>query len=153
EAANDAKALMNEWGVGRAGINDGLVILFDVDTSLQHGQVQLYAGPGFDSAFLSTEQRQSIYEDDMLPLLREADFDSAVQVALARVAGATLSAPDPAPGGDPSTPSGDPSAFAVPPGPPFPSPETDRAVYDFAGILSPDAIVRAEATIRDIRNR
>ena len=47
EAEADADALMDQWGVGRAGINDGLVILFDLDTSLKHGQVQLYAGSGF----------------------------------------------------------------------------------------------------------
>ena len=44
EAEADAAALMDQWGVGRAGVNDGLVILFDLDTTLKHGQVQLYAG-------------------------------------------------------------------------------------------------------------
>lgn len=146
EAEADAKALMDEWGVGRAGVNDGLVILFDLDTSLEHGQVQLYGGAGFLDHYLSLDQLQAIYQDDMLPLLRDANFDTAVQLALARVAEGTLSAPDPPPGGDPS-PTG------IPPGPPFPDPVTDRAVYDFAGILSPDAIVRAEATIDDIESR
>ena len=146
EAEAHAKALMDEWGVGRKGVNDGLVILFDLDTSLRHGQVQLYGGEGFLRHYLALDKLQAIYESDMLPLLREADFDNAVQLALARVAEATLSAPDPAPGGDPA-PAG------IPPGPPFPEPQTDRAVYDFAGILSPDAIVRAEATIDDIESR
>ena len=44
-------------------------------------------------------------------------------------------------------------AASPPPGPPFPSPEDDRAVYDFAGIFSPDAIARAEATIDAIEAR
>src|SRR5690349_20910244 len=51
-------------------------------------------------------------------------------------------------GGDPSS---DPAP--VPPGPPFPDPETDRAVYDYAGILSPGAIVDAESTIDRIEER
>ena len=33
-----------------------------------------------------------------------------------------------------------PPPSAPPPGPPFPAPEIDRAVYDYAGILSPEAI-------------
>src|SRR5215203_971990 len=42
---------------------------------------------------------------------------------------------------------------APPPGPPFPEPVTDQAVYDFAGILSPQAIAQAEATIDAIEER
>ena len=61
DAEADAKALMDQWGVGRAGLNDGLVILFDLDTTLQHGQVQLFAGPGFSESYLSDEERQAIY--------------------------------------------------------------------------------------------
>ena len=66
-AEADAAALMDEWGVGRAGINDGLVILFELDTSLAHGQVQLYAGDGFDSTYLSADERQAIFDDEMVP--------------------------------------------------------------------------------------
>ena len=47
EADADARALMDQWGVGRKGFDDGLVILFDMYPGRQHGQVQLYAGPGF----------------------------------------------------------------------------------------------------------
>ena len=142
EAEAHAKALMDEWGIGRVGFNDGLVILFDLDTTLKHGQVQLFAGPGFEASFLSNEERQAIYEDDMLPLLRSGDLDSAVLVALAKVVSGTL---------DASPPGGAPPAPA--PGPPFPQPEIDRAVYDYAGILSSDAIVKAEATIDAIEAR
>lgn len=80
-----ARALMDQWGVGRAGINDGLVIFFDMEPSLVHGQVQLYAGPGFEAAYLSNAERQAIYENDMLPHLRSADFDAALAVALDKV--------------------------------------------------------------------
>jgi uncharacterized membrane protein YgcG len=86
EAADqDAKALMDQWGIGRKGFDDGLVILFDMDESLRHGQVQLYAGPGFRTTFLSNEERQAIYENEMLPRLRNADMDGAVLAALAKV--------------------------------------------------------------------
>ena len=84
-AEQDAIALVDEWGIGRKGFDDGLVILFDMDQSLRHGQVQLYAGPGFRTTFLSNEERQAIYENDMLPLLRGADLDGALLAALAKI--------------------------------------------------------------------
>ncbi len=86
EAEQDAIALMDQWGVGRRGIDDGLVILFDLHRSDPcHGEVQLYAGPGYRGAYLSNEERQAIFENDMLPLLRSCDLDGAVLAALAAV--------------------------------------------------------------------
>jgi hypothetical protein len=76
---------MNQWGVGRKGFDDGLVILFDLDPSRIHGQVQLYAGSGFKSAFLSDAERQAIYQDDMLPRLAAADLDGAILAAIAKI--------------------------------------------------------------------
>ncbi|MDQ3493173.1 MAG: DUF2207 domain-containing protein [Chloroflexota bacterium] len=85
-AEQDAIALMDQWGVGRAGFDDGLVILFDMDEPAGcHGQVQLYAGPGYRATFLSNEERQAIFEDEMLPLLRGCDLDGALGVALQRI--------------------------------------------------------------------
>ena len=85
ETRAKAAALIDQWGVGRAGFDDGLAIFFDLDPSLQHGQVQLYAGPGFEAAFLSNEERQAIFENDMLPYLRSADFDGALTIALQKI--------------------------------------------------------------------
>ena len=84
-AENDAQALMDQWGVGRRGFDDGLVILFDLDLTKVHGQVQLYAGPGYRAAFLSNAERQAIFDTDMLPLLRAGDLDGALLVAMDRV--------------------------------------------------------------------
>jgi uncharacterized protein len=39
-AQADADALGTQWGVGRRGFDDGLVILFDLDESRCHGQVR-----------------------------------------------------------------------------------------------------------------
>ena len=46
-ANGDARALMDQWGVGRKGFDDGLVIIFDMQYNLRHGEVSLYAGSGF----------------------------------------------------------------------------------------------------------
>jgi uncharacterized membrane protein YgcG len=147
EAEMDAAALMDEWGIGRAGINDGLVILFDLDTTLEHGQVQLYAGSGFASSYLSQDELQAVFDDGMLPYLRDGDLDMAVLVALAQIITATL---DDGPTGNPG---GVPVSEGPPPGPPYPEPEIDRAVYDYAGIFSGDTIVEAEAVIDTIEAR
>ncbi len=83
EAEAHAIALMDQWGVGRAGIDDGLVILFDLEEDDPcHGQVQLYAGPGYRATYLSNEERQKIFDEQMLPLLRGCDIDGAAIVAI-----------------------------------------------------------------------
>jgi len=146
ETEAHARALMDQWGVGRVGLNDGLVILFDLDTSLRHGEVQLYAGPGFSTSYLSNEERQAIFEATMFPLLVDGLFDEALLGALTQIVEAIFE-------GTPPDEPGEPSGPTIDPGPPFPEPEVDRAVYDFAGILSPDAIVRAESTIDTIEAR
>ena len=80
-----ARALIDQWGVGRKGFDDGLVIFFDLDDSLVHGQVILYAGAGYEAAFLSRSERQSLFEDEMLPLLLREDLDGALLVAMERI--------------------------------------------------------------------
>jgi uncharacterized membrane protein YgcG len=85
EAESNAQALMDQWGVGRKGFDDGLVILFDIDPSGCHGQIQLYAGPGYRAAYLSNDQRDSIFNDDMLPRLEACDMDGALAAGLAKV--------------------------------------------------------------------
>jgi uncharacterized membrane protein YgcG len=85
ETASRARALIDAWGIGRRGFDDGMVIFFDIDPTGIHGQVQLYAAPGFEAAYLTNSERQAIYENDMLPYLRNTDFDGALRVALERI--------------------------------------------------------------------
>lgn len=80
-----ARALIDQWGIGRAGIDDGLVIFIDLEPNLRHGQFQLYAAPGFEAAYLSNSERQAIFDNDVLPRLEVADFDGAVMIALEKV--------------------------------------------------------------------
>ncbi|HSO28311.1 MAG TPA: TPM domain-containing protein [Candidatus Sulfomarinibacteraceae bacterium] len=85
QTLDNARALMDQWGVGRKGFDDGLVILFDLDPSLVHGQVQLFAGSGFRSSFLTDAERQRIFDDEMLPRLVAGDLDGALRAAMARI--------------------------------------------------------------------
>ncbi len=82
QAESDAQALMDQWGVGRKGFDDGLVILFDLDSTKCHGQVQLYAGPGYRAAYLSNDQRDAIFTDDMTPYLENCDLSGALTAGL-----------------------------------------------------------------------
>ena len=85
DADRDALALMNQWGVGRRGFDDGLVILFDMYPGLEHGQVILYGGPGFRASIMDNAEKQRVFEEDMLPLLRQGQYDAALLAALRRV--------------------------------------------------------------------
>jgi uncharacterized membrane protein YgcG len=88
---DDAKALLDQWGVGRAGFFDGLVILINMNRQQclpnvgGNGQVQLYAGDGYKAAYLSDSERQDIFDNDMKPLLVECDFDGAIAAALDKI--------------------------------------------------------------------
>ncbi|MEZ0240197.1 MAG: TPM domain-containing protein [Chloroflexota bacterium] len=81
----DARTIMDAWGVGRAGVNDGLVVLFDMDTSLQHGQIYLYTGSGFRDIYLSDEEAAGIVDGAMLPKAKDGDLDGALLAGLAEV--------------------------------------------------------------------
>jgi len=85
EAEQDAISLMDAWGIGRTGIDDGLLVLLDLDEERCRGQVQLYAGPGYRAAYLTNEERQSVFEQVMLADLRACDFDSALLGAMVRI--------------------------------------------------------------------
>ena len=82
EANADALALMNQWGVGRRGFDDGLVILFDMYPGLIHGEAVLYGGAGFIASIMDNGQKQRVFEEDMLPRLKARDFDGAMIAAL-----------------------------------------------------------------------
>jgi uncharacterized membrane protein YgcG len=82
EAHAHAAALMDQWGVGRKGIDDGLVILFDLDPTREHGQVSLYGGPGYLATYLDNGEKQKLFDEEMLPRLRAADLDGALLMAL-----------------------------------------------------------------------
>jgi uncharacterized membrane protein YgcG len=81
----DAIALVDAWGVGRRGFDDGLAIFFNFEANRQNGQVQLYAGPGYRAAFLTNQERQAIFDNDMVPHLLARDFDDALLVVMERV--------------------------------------------------------------------
>jgi uncharacterized membrane protein YgcG len=85
EARADALLIMNTWGVGRKDVNDGLVVLFDMDETLRHGQIYLYGGEGFLRGYLSEDEAASIVDGTMLPKAKDGDLDGALLAGLSRV--------------------------------------------------------------------
>jgi uncharacterized membrane protein YgcG len=70
----DARRLMDEWGVGRRGFDDGFVILLSFeDSTFQHGQVSTYAGSGFKTAYLSEDPQRHLREGLIIPAIRVGD--------------------------------------------------------------------------------
>jgi uncharacterized membrane protein YgcG len=86
EARADAITIMNTWGVGRADVNDGLVVLFDMDRgSREHGQIYLYGGRGFIEAYMNQDESDAIVFDHMLPKAIEGDIDGALLAGMRRL--------------------------------------------------------------------
>jgi len=85
-ARADAITIMDTWGVGRAGVNDGLVVLFDMDSgSRKHGQIYLYAGSGFLDRYLNEDEASAVVNDTMLPRAVDGDLDAALLDGLRRI--------------------------------------------------------------------
>ena len=86
DAEADAKTIMDTWGVGRGGVNDGLVVLFDMDLlSKEHGQIYLYSGSGYIDRYLTPDEAKTIVNDDMLPKAKDGDLDGALLAGLQKV--------------------------------------------------------------------
>ena len=82
----DAITIINTWGVGRAGVDDGLVVLFDMDDGhTGHGQIFLYAGKGFIAAYLDPDEAATIVNEAMLPLAKDGDIDGALLAGLGKI--------------------------------------------------------------------
>lgn len=87
DAERDAKLIMDTWGVGEKGKNNGIVVLFDLDRSLAHGQIYVYCGSGALSTYISAAGAQSI-ANDMLAKAKEGDLNAALSVGMEQIAGA-----------------------------------------------------------------
>jgi hypothetical protein len=153
DAAATARAadLQAAMAVGADRSGGGLIVYLGIDPSGCDGQVSLVADQAFAGGLLSDDARRAIVDDDIRPLLAICDPDSAVLVALGRIASIAV-------GIDSGTGSGAPRPVddgppAPPPGPPFPDPTTNVAVYDTATIFRPETIAAAERTIDEIEAR
>jgi uncharacterized membrane protein YgcG len=77
-----AEALMNQWGVGRRGYDDGFVILVSFEEDRVHGVISTYAGSGFKAAYLSVDDQQRLINQVMAPDFRAGQVGAGLMAAL-----------------------------------------------------------------------
>lgn len=82
ENLDKARALLDQWGVGRNGFDDGLVILLGLEPDLQHGRISLFGGSGFTAAYLDPNALSAVIQDEMVPRARSGDIDGALLAAI-----------------------------------------------------------------------
>ena len=82
----DARRLMDEWGIGRAGFDDGFVILLSFDDStFQHGTLSTYAGSGFKAAYLSEDPQAQLRDQVIIPAIQRGDVGRGLMAAVEEV--------------------------------------------------------------------
>jgi uncharacterized protein len=73
DKADYAQRLAEEWGIGRKGLNNGLLILIKLKTADSDGQVQIAPGYGLEGAIPDITCGQ-IVDKEILPAFREGDY-------------------------------------------------------------------------------
>ncbi|MGZ8563797.1 MAG: TPM domain-containing protein, partial [Candidatus Limnocylindria bacterium] len=73
-----AQALLEEWGVGRKGFDDGLVWLISLEPNLVHGKVSYYAGAGFLRGYMSQGDLQSVIDEVIVPAAQQEQLDGGM---------------------------------------------------------------------------
>lgn len=79
ENLNNAAALIDQWGIGRSGFDDGLVLMVGLDPDPGQSRVSLFAGAGFLGAYANEDELTGIIGDDFVPAARAGDFDAAAE--------------------------------------------------------------------------
>jgi uncharacterized membrane protein YgcG len=74
----NARALVNQWGIGRAGFDDGVVLMVALDPDPGESRVSLFGGSGFVGSYASEDQLQAIIDDVFVPLAVGGDRQAAI---------------------------------------------------------------------------
>jgi uncharacterized membrane protein YgcG len=78
-----AESLMNQWGIGREGYDDGLVILVSFAENRINGVLSTYAGSGFKVAYLSEDEQTDLRDDVIVPAFIAQDVGGGLLAAMA----------------------------------------------------------------------
>ena len=73
----NARALIDQWGIGRSGFGDGLVLMVVLDPDPGESRVSLYGGSGFTNAYADEDGLTAIIDNDFVPAARTGDLDGA----------------------------------------------------------------------------
>jgi uncharacterized membrane protein YgcG len=82
----DAQALIDQWGVGRAGFDDGFVILLSFDDEqFAHGVLSTYAGGGFRAVYLGEDDQAELRDTIIVPAIRQGALEGGLVEAMVAV--------------------------------------------------------------------
>jgi uncharacterized membrane protein YgcG len=82
----DARRLMDQWGIGRSGFDDGFVILLSFfDNTFAHGSLSTYAGSGFKAVYLSEDPQAHLRDDVIIPAIKQGDVGPGLIAAVDQV--------------------------------------------------------------------
>ncbi len=85
ENFENARALVNQWGIGRSGFDDSLVLMIGMQGNLVNGRVALFGGSGFLDAYASEGDLESIVEEVFVPRAIAGDLDGATLATMREV--------------------------------------------------------------------
>jgi uncharacterized membrane protein YgcG len=74
----NARALMDQWGIGRAGFDDGVVLMVALSPVAGQSRVSLYGGSGFVSSYASAQDLTDIIDDVFVPTASGGDREGAI---------------------------------------------------------------------------
>lgn len=82
----DARRLIDEWGIGRRGFDDGFVILLSFfDSTFEHGSLSTYAGSGFKAVYLSEGPQTHLRDELVIPAIRAGNPGQGLIAAMDEV--------------------------------------------------------------------
>ena len=78
ENLDNAKALIDQWGIGRSGFDDGMVLMVGLEENRINGRVSLFGGSGFLGAYANEDAMKAVIDSDFVPSARSGDLEGAV---------------------------------------------------------------------------
>jgi len=78
-----AKALIDQWGIGRSGFDDGMVLMVGLDPDPGESRVSMFGGSGFLGAYANEGALKEIIDEDFVPLARNGDLEAATESTIA----------------------------------------------------------------------
>jgi uncharacterized membrane protein YgcG len=79
----DARALIDQWGVGREGFDDGFALLLSFeDASFRHGVLSTFAGGGFRAAYVGEGDQTLLRDDIVVPAIGQGALGGGLVAAI-----------------------------------------------------------------------
>ena len=82
----NAKALIDQWGVGRSGFDDSMVLMVGLEENRINGKVSMFGGSGFLGAYANEDALKSIIETEFVPQASSGDLEGAIVNTIEAVA-------------------------------------------------------------------